>query len=159
MKTANNKFSKQAEDFSRQAEEFVNAAREARVPESVQAFAEDSIARSRDAYVKLSGVSRDASKAIGDVVEAAQANAKTLSERVLANALSNTDAAFDAASAMARSKSLPEAFKVQSDFFQTQMAKVGEQNREFFEMSAALGRKTLEAMNSAARGTFTQMKS
>ena len=145
--------------FSKQAEEFFAAAREVKVPESVQAFAEDSIARTQDAYSKLTVVSRDASKALEQVTNVAQSNAKTIGEKVLTNFTSNTEAAFAAARDMARSKTMPEALKVQSDFFQAQMAKVGEQTREFFELSNAMTKQTLETMNASASKTFEQMKS
>lgn len=145
--------------FSKQAEEIFAAAREVKVPESVQAFAEDSIARTQDAYSKLTVVSRDAGKAFEQVSHVAQSNAKTIGDKVLTNFSSNTEAAFAAARDMARSKTMPEAMKVQSDFFQAQMAKVGEQTREFFELSNAMTKQTLETMNAAASKTFEQMKS
>ena len=152
MNHMNNQFSKQAEDI-------FAAAREVKVPESVQAFAEDSLARTQDAYSKLTVVTRDASKAMEQVTNVAQANAKTIGEKVMTNLTSNTEAAFAAARDMARSKTMPEAMKVQSDFFQAQLAKMGEQTREFFELSNAMTKQSLETMNAAAGRTFEQMKS
>ena len=34
--------------------------------------------------------------------------------------------------------------KIQSEFFQSQMVKLGEQTREFFELSTALAMKTVD---------------
>ena len=145
--------------FSKQAEDFMNAAREVRMPESVQAFAEDSIVRSRDAYAKLTTVTKDAAVAINEVADLAQVNVKALGDKVVANTVANTEAAFDAARDLARSRSLPEAWKVQSDFFQSQMAKIGEQTREFFELTAALTQKTIESKPAAAAAkAFRQAK-
>lgn len=130
--------------FSKQADEFMSAARDVRVPESVQAFAEDSIERTRDAYSKLTSVTKEAATVITEVTDLAQVNVKTLGDRMLANTLSNTDAVFDAARDIARSRSLQEAMKIQSEFFQSQMVKLGEQTREFFELSTALAMKTVD---------------
>jgi len=136
--------------FSKQAEDFMTAAREVRMPESVQAFAEDSIVRTRDAYAKFTSVTKEAAVAINEVTDIAQENVKALGDKFLANTMVNTEAAFDAARDLARSRSLPEMMKIQSDFFQTQMAKIGEQTREFFELSASLTKKTVESKPVAA---------
>ena len=74
--------------FSKQADEFMSAAREVRVPESVQALAEDSIERTRDAYSKLTSVTKEAAMAMTEVADLAQVNVKTLGDRMLANTLS-----------------------------------------------------------------------
>ena len=136
--------------FSKQAEDFMTAAREVRMPESVQAFAEDSIVHTRDAYAKMTSVTKEAAVAINEVTDIAQENVKALGDKFLANTMVNTEAAFDAARDMARSRSLPEMMKIQSDFFQNQMAKIGEQTREFFELSASLTKKTVESKPVAA---------
>ncbi len=41
------------DQFTRQAQDMLAAAKEARIPENVKVFAEESVAKTRDAYTKL----------------------------------------------------------------------------------------------------------
>lgn len=144
--------------FTRQAQEFFGAAKDARIPENVQAFAEESVAKTRDAYQKINTVAKDGAKAMEEVILTAQAGAKALGEKVLQNASVNTEAAFDAAQAIARARSLPEAARLQADYFQQQFAAVTAQSKEFFELSSKITRQTFETMNAAATKSFEQVK-
>lgn len=146
------------EQFTRQAQEMFNAAKDARIPENVQAFAEESVAKTRDAYVKMSSAAKDGVKVIEDVMLASHAGAKAIGEKVLHNASVNTDAAFEAAQAMARSRTLPEALRVQANFFQQQMTAASSQTKELFDLSSKVARQTLETVNTAASKTFEQAK-
>jgi hypothetical protein len=147
------------DQFARQAEQMLNAAKEARIPENVQAFAEDSVAKSREVYAKMSTATADGLKAMQEVILAAQAGAQSVGEKFLANASANTEAAFDAAEAMAKAKTMPEMARLQADFIQQQLATASAQTKEFFELSNKIGRQTLESMNAAATKSFEQMKS
>jgi phasin len=146
------------EQFTRQAQEMFNAAKDARIPENVQAFAEDSVAKGREAYSKMASVAKDGVKVVEDVVLASHAGAKSIGEKVLENAVSNTEAAFDAAQAIARARTLPEAARLQADFFQQQFAAASAQSRELFELSSKVARQTFETMNSAATKSMDQLK-
>lgn len=146
------------EQFTRQAQEMFNAAKDARIPENVQAFAEDSVAKSREAYSKMAAVAKDGVKVVEDVVLATHAGAKSIGEKVLENAVSNTEAAFDAAQAIARARTLPEAARLQADFMQQQFAAASAQSRELFELSSKVARQTFETMNSAATKSMDQFK-
>ncbi len=95
------------DQFTRQAQDMLAAAKEARIPENVQAFAEESVAKTRDAYTKINAATQDSVKAVEEIVLAAQAGAKTFSEKFLHAATVNAEAAFDAAEAMARAKTVP----------------------------------------------------
>ena len=66
--------------------------------------------------------------------------------------------AFDAASAIAKSKPVPEAIKLQTNDMQSQMAKASEQTREFFELSAKLTQQTFATFNSVAQKSMTNGK-
>ncbi|MGE3066728.1 MAG: phasin family protein [Hyphomicrobiaceae bacterium] len=144
--------------FNFQADEFLKAAREARIPENVQMFAEESVAKSRDAYAKFSAVAKDGAKATEDVVLAATSAAKSLGEKAIQNAAANTEAAFEAAAAVARAKSLPEAVRLQVEFARKQLEVASYQTKEFLELSAKVARSTLETMNAAATKAFEQAK-
>ena len=146
------------EQFTRQAQDMFKAAQEARLPENIQAMAEDGVTKTREAYQKMNTVAKDGAKAVEEVVLAAQAGAKAIGERVLHNTSVNTEAAFDAAQAIARARSIPEAARLQADFMQQQFAVAGAQTKELFELSAKFARQTLESMNSAASKSLDQFK-
>ncbi len=146
------------EYFKRQTEEFLNAARSARMPENVQAFAEESVAKTREAYGKLSTAAKDQVKVAEEILIATQAGAKAIGTKVLDNAAANTDAAFDAAQAIARAKSLPEAARLQAEFVQKQFAIAGEQTKELFELSTRVTQQAFQTVNDIATKSFEQMK-
>ena len=112
----------------------------------------------REAMQKLHGVAKDNAKVVEDVVLAAQAGAKAFGEKVLHNTTMNTEAVFDAAQAIARARSLPEAARLQADFMQQQFAIAGAQTKELFELSAKVAHQTMESMKDAATRSFEQIK-
>ncbi len=121
-------------------------------------MAEEGVAKTREAYQKINAATKDGAKVVEGVMVAAQAGVKTLGEKVLHNTMANTESLFDAAQAIARARSIPEAAKLQADFMQQQFAAVGAQSKEFFELSTKLARQTFETMNSATTKSFEQMK-
>ena len=147
-----------ADQFTRQAQEMFAAAKDARIPENVQAFAEDSVAKTREAYSKINAAAQDGVKAMQEIMVAAQSGAKTFGEKMLHTASVNAEAAFDAAEAMAKAKTVPEMARLQATFLQQQLAAASAQTKEFFELSNKIGRQTLESMNAVASKTFEQMK-
>ena len=147
------------EQFTRQAEEIFGAAKDVRIPENFQAFAEESVAKTRDAYQKVAAATKESVKAFEEVLSTAQAGARTLSEKVLNNAAANAEAAFAAAQAIARARTLPEAARLQADFLQQQLAAASAQTKELFELSTKLTRQTFETFNSAASRSFNSVKS
>lgn len=135
--------------FIRQAEAFMDAARDGRMPEGVQAAAQEGIARTREAYETATAASKVAGKAMGEVAEVAQKGALTLAEVAFKNMSSHVEAAFDAAGRLARAKTFPELARLQVEFMQNQLMKSGEQSRAFLELSAKVTRDTIETMSSA----------
>jgi hypothetical protein len=138
------------ETFAPQAREMFADAKDARIPDNVQAFAEQSVAQTRQAYQKINTVAKDGAKVLEEVVLTAQAGAKALGEKVISNANANTDAAFDAAQAIARARTLPEVARLQADFMQQQFAIANAQTHELFALSAKIAMQTLETVNAAA---------
>lgn len=146
-------------DFlKRQAEDFLAAANGARIPEQFQTLAQDNVAKSRDMFEKLSGVAKDQTKVAEDVMLATQAGAKCFSSKLIENTVANTHAAFDAAQAFAQAKTLPEAGRVQAEFFQRQLQVMSLQTKELFDLSARIAKETFEHANAAAAKSFNQMK-
>ena len=146
------------DEFTRQTQDILSAAKEARIPENVQSFAEDSVAKTREAYAKMSSAAQDGVKAMQEIMLAAQAGAKSFGDKILHNTTTNAEAAFDAAEAMARAKTVPEMARLQATFVQQQLATASAQTKELFELSNKIGRQTLESMNAAASKTFDQIK-
>lgn len=146
------------EQFTRQAQDMFAAAKDARIPENFQAMAEEGVQKTREAYYKATAVAKDSAKVVEDVMIASQAGAKAIGEKILHNTTVNTEAAFDAAQAIARAKTLPEMVRLQADFLQQQFAVAGAQSKELFELSARVTKQTFETVNAAAAKSFEQMK-
>ena len=64
----NDAFTRQVQDFTRQAQEMFTAGKDAKVPENISAFAEDAIAKSRDAYHKFAALAKDNAKVAEEVM-------------------------------------------------------------------------------------------
>jgi hypothetical protein len=146
------------EQYTRQAQEMMNAAKDARIPQNVQVFAEDSVAKTREVVSKMTVVAKDNAKAAEEMMTAAQTGAKSIGEKLMHNTVANTEAAFDAATAMARARSLPEVAKLQADFMQQSMTMMSNQTKELFDLSGKVMRQTFETMNAAAAKSMDQVK-
>jgi phasin len=151
-------FTRQVQDFTRQAQEMFTAGKDAKVPENMSAFAEDAVAKSRDAFHKMSSAAKDNAKVVEDVMLTTQAGAKSIGEKIMANTLANTEAAFEAAQAMARARTFPEIARLQANYWQQQFAVAGSQSKELFELSSKVAKQTFETVGSATAKSFEQMK-
>ena len=151
-------FTRQVQDFTRQAQDMFTAGKDAKIPENMSAFAEDAVAKSRDAYNKMAIATKDNAKVMEDVVLTAQAGAKSIGEKMLANTLANAEAAFDAAHAIAKAKTFPELARLQANFWQQQFANAGAQSKELFELSTKVAKQTFETVGSATTKSFEQLK-
>ena len=149
---------RQVQDFTRQAQEMFSAGKDARIPENMSALAEDAVNKSRDAYNKIAAAAKDNAKVVEDVVLTAQAGAKSIGEKLIANTLANTEAAFDAAQAIAKAKTFPEVARLQANYFQQQFAAAGSQTKELFELSSKVAKQTFETVGQAATKSFDQIK-
>ncbi|MDZ4840972.1 MAG: phasin family protein [Hyphomicrobium aestuarii] len=146
------------DDFTRQAQDMFAAAKDARIPENMQHMAEESVTKSREAFQKFSVAAKDNVKVAEDLILASTAGNKAISEKLLQNTITNTEAAFDAAQAMARAKTLPEAFQIQAKFMQQQMALASAQTKELFELSTKVTKQNFEMMNQAATRSMEQVR-
>lgn len=145
-------------DFiKRQAEEFFSKANSTQIPEQLQAFAQDGVAKSRDAFEKISAAAQDQAKVAEDVLLTTQAGAKSLGTKLLENTVTNTQAAFDAAQALAKAKSLPEFGRLQAEFMQRQMQVASLQTKELFELSANITKEAFAQVNAVAAKSFSHM--
>jgi len=146
------------EQLTRQAYEMFGAAKEARIPESVQALAEDSVVKAREAYTKMNVVAKEGAKVLEEIVLATHSGAKAIGEKVFEHSAANARMAFDAAQAVARAKTLPEAAKLQAEYIQRQFATGIEQTSDLFQLSTRVTRQTFDSLNAAATKSFEQLK-
>jgi hypothetical protein len=146
------------EDFARQAQDMFAAAKDARIPENVQHMAEESVTKSREMFHKFSAVAKDGAKVVEDLILASTAGNKAIGEKLLQNTIANTEAAFDAAQAMARCKTFPEAIQIQAKYLQQHMAVASTQTKELFELSTKVAKQNFEMMNAAATKSFEQVR-
>ena len=142
-----------------QVQDMLAAAQAGRIPENIQAFAEDTVQKTREAFDKVQMAARDGAKALEDVVLSAQAGAKAIGDKLIHNTNLNAEAAFRAAEAMARAKTLPEFARLQAEFMQAQLVAAGNQSKELLELSSKVTRETFETMNAAAVKSFEQTRS
>jgi phasin len=146
------------EQFTRQAQDMFRAAQDGKIPETMQAMAEDGVAKTREAFQKVQSATKDNAKVVEDIVLAAHAGAKAIGDKVIENTTANAEAVFDAAQAIARARSIPEAARLQADFMQQQMAIASSQTKELFELSTRVTRQAFESVNAAANRSFEQFK-
>ena len=86
------------------------------------------------------------------------AGARSIGAKLVDNTMSNAAAVFDAAEAIARAKTLPEATRLQAEFFQKQLAAAGAQTKELFELSTRVAQQTLQTVNEAAGKTMEKVR-
>lgn len=146
------------EYIKRQTEEFMHAAQTGQMPDNVRAYAQEGVAKTREAYDRMATAAKDQAKVAEELFLAAQAGAKAFGTRVLDHAATNTDAVFDAAQAIAKARSLTEAARLQSEFIQKQLTAAGEQTRDLLELSARFTQQALNTANEAAAKSFEQMR-
>ena len=146
------------EQIKRQAEQFMNAAKDARIPEQFQAMAEDGVNKGREAFDKISSAAKDQAKVAEDLMLATQAGARAISAKIVDNTVHNTSALFDAAQAIARAKSVPDATRLQAEFIQKQFALAGAQTQELFELSTRVAKQSFETVSTVAAKNFEQVK-
>ena len=134
-----------------QAGYLLNPAQQGRIPENLQNVAEEAMNETRESYHKISLASEDNARVVSDAVLAARAGSETLAELLMHNTSVNTAAALDAAQAIVRAKSIPEAGRLQAEFMQKQFATAAAQTRELFEVSTKMAQQTFSSFSGAVK--------
>ena len=140
----NQQFGKQAFD---QAEKLF---KDARVPENVQAIAQQGVAASKEFYAKTAGAAQDGAKLMTEIADTAWGSTKLLNEKLAQNLSANVDVAFAAAQQLAAAKSLPEIGKIQSEFVQKLSVQATEQTKEMVDLSTRATQHLFEKAQAAA---------
>lgn len=154
----NDAFTRQVQDFTKQAQEMFSAGKDAKVPENISAFAEDAVAKSREFYQKAATSAKENAKVAEEVLLTAQAGAKSITEKLVANSLANTESAFEAAQAIARARTFPEIARLQANFFQQQFSTLSTQSKELLELSSKVAKQTFDTVGQATTKSFEQFK-
>jgi phasin family protein len=130
-----------------QAEQFI---KNARLPENVQAIAQQSVAKTHEFYAKSAATAQESAKVLTEVAETAWGSTKMLNEKLVQNFTANIEASFVVAHAIAKAQSLPEALKLQTEFFQKLAAQTTEQTKEFFDLSTRATQHVFEQVQAGA---------
>jgi hypothetical protein len=123
-------------------------------PAAIHALVQQSVARSCEAYRTSLAAAQAAARVFTVVAETTWGSAKLLNDKILQNLTANAEAAFSAAEAVARARSLPEAARLQGEFLQLLMDSTSEQAREFVDLSARAAQHVLETMQTTASRTM-----
>lgn len=137
------------EHFKRQTEQLMSAAKDARIPENVQAMALDGVARTREAFDALSVTAKDQARVAEELSLATQAGMKMIGNKLLENTMLNSEAVFDAAQSIARAGTLLDAMRIQGEFMQRQLAVASTQTKELLELSTSIATQSFEQANAA----------
>ena len=135
-----------------QAEQFL---KDVRLPENVQAIAQQGVAKTHEFYTTSAATVQESAKVLTEVAETAWGSTKMLNEKLVQNFTANIEASFAVAHAIAKAQSLPEALKLQTEFFQKLAAQTTEQTKEFFDLST---RATQHVFEQVQAGTAKAMK-
>jgi hypothetical protein len=144
----NQQFGQQAID---QTERFF---KDARIPENVQALAQQSVAATQEIYAKTATVAQDGAKAITQIADTVWGSAKILNEKLVQNVTANFEAAFTVAHSIATANSLPEIAKIQSEYLQQIAAQTTKQTKEFFDLSTRTTQHVFEKVQDATTHPF-----
>jgi hypothetical protein len=138
------------DQIARQTQAFLTNVSNTKVPAEVQAVAQDSIAKVRDAFATWSAAALNGKRAADEVMLAGRSGAMTLGDEMLSNAMATVEAAFDAAQALASAKTFPEAAQLQTKFLQEQLAMASQQCKAQFELSAKIAQETTDTLTAIA---------
>ncbi|MFM7084704.1 MAG: phasin family protein [Hyphomicrobium sp.] len=146
----NDAFNRQVQDLTRQTTQLFAAGQHGMVPESLANLAENAVSKSRELFDKVSVATQDNAKVAENVLATVQNGASSLGKRMLDNTVANADAAFEAARAIARARSVPEIASLQAEFIQQQLSTAAHQSKDMLELSTRIAQQTFEAMRTAA---------
>lgn len=144
--------------FSRHAGDIFNTVKDMRLPAAMQELLESNVAKTRAAFDQFSAVSTDSRRNLDEAAVTAQVGVKAISQKVLDNTAANTAVMFDAAQAMARAKTIPDAARLQADFVQQQLVTATQQTKDLFDLYAHVSKQTFDSLTAATTKTFDQFQ-
>ena len=142
----------------RQARDVLTAVAKSEVPAEVQVLAQESVAKARDAFAKWNAGAEKGARALEELIHLAQSGTKSVGEQALGNVLANTEAAFDAAGKLTRTRTLQEAVQLQAEFVRTQMGIAGAQGKALFELTLKVAKEAADGLIAIATSTAGDFK-
>jgi hypothetical protein len=124
--------------------------KDARLPENVQAIAQQGVAKTHEIYSKSAAAAQESAKVFTQIAESTWGSTKMLNEKLAQNLTANIEASFTAAHAIAKAQSVPEAVKLHTESVQKLASQSSEQAKEFFDLSARAAQHVFEQMQAAA---------
>jgi len=138
------------ENISSQTEAFLTNPANMKVPSEMRAIAQEGVEKSREAFATWNAAAISGTRAANQIMFASRLSAKTVGDSVLRNTQAAAEAAFDAAQALARAKTLPEAAQLHMKFAQKQFAIASQQGKELLEASANIAHETTNTLAETA---------
>ena len=129
-----------------------------RLPQHLQTMIAGGVGNSRTSYDKAAQYAKNNLKTADNIIAAAQTSGKEIGEKVLALAEINVRAAFEAAAAFSRARTLPELARLQANFAQQQLAVAHAQSQDLLQLYAQLAQQTFANINSAVAKNFEQLQ-
>jgi len=139
------------EQMERATREMAEAVTHGAIPVSAREVASESVRRTREAYDVMSSDAQERASEIQRLMLGSQSFGTAVISQITRNMTVQSNAAFDAWAAVARSRSLPEAAKVQADFVQSQLAMLVHQSQELFQLALEGLRGSLKELDPSAR--------
>jgi hypothetical protein len=145
------------QQFGQQAfEQAEKLFKDARIPENVQALAQQSVAATQEIYTKTAIAAQDGAKALTEIADTVWGSTKMLNEKIVQSVTANFEAAFTVAHSIATAKSLPEIAKIQSEYLQKIATQATKQTKEFLDLSTRATQHVVEKVQDATTKSFRQ---
>ncbi len=134
------------DQIAQQAREMWAAAAKSEIPEAVRSFAQEGVAKTSEAVATWAAATRNGSKAFEELLHVAQSGARMVGEKLVADAVANTETALAAAHGVAQARTVSEVARLQASYAQAQLATLNAQGKGLLELSAKVAQETTNAM-------------
>jgi hypothetical protein len=133
------------------AKQFDNVLRgvEIRMPPQVAELVADNLNKARSAYETAIEGWKNYGEQVATLAQHQQAAAQDLNNRAISNATTNVTAALEAAQALAKTKSMQDAFKIQAEFGKAQSERLVAQTQDMVSLMSKMNSDALAAWSSA----------
>ncbi len=114
------------------------------VPPALREFAEKGVAQAKEQYEKMKSAAEDATGVLEETYANASKGAADCSTKLIENARTNTNAAFDLFGALLTAKTYAEAVEISTGYMRKQFDTVTEQVKDFSATAQKAGTETFE---------------
>lgn len=136
------------ETFKDVANDFEAMQLDASVPESVRAFAEQTVTQARDAYERSKDAMEESIDAMERSFDAAGQGATAFNRKLIDIAQRNLNSGFDLAKNLASAKNIGEIVELQSEFVRNQFEVLANQASEIRALTTKIAADTTEPLKS-----------